>query len=94
MNSENSQTSDPYRLLINLSDKIILKRSDKYVLLSNPSIYYKQKNIKNFYKNNKFKTSALTWNEKFERNIFCIRYSRLFQVYHQKHEVVTDESPI
>ena len=41
MNSENSQTSDPYRLLINLSDKIILKRSDKYVLLSNPSIYYK-----------------------------------------------------
>ena len=31
MNSENSETSDPHILLINLSDKINLKRSDKYV---------------------------------------------------------------
>ena len=29
MNSMNSKTSDPYRLLLNLSDKIDLKRSDK-----------------------------------------------------------------
>ena len=29
MNSENSKTSDPNRLLLNLSDKINLKRSDK-----------------------------------------------------------------
>ena len=29
MNSENSKTSDPHRLLPNLSDKINLKRSDK-----------------------------------------------------------------
>ena len=29
MNSENSKTSDPHKLLLNLSDKIILKRSDK-----------------------------------------------------------------
>ena len=27
-NSENSKTSDPHRLLLNLSDKIDLKRSD------------------------------------------------------------------
>ena len=33
MNSENSKTSDPYRLLFYLSDKINLKRSDKYVAL-------------------------------------------------------------
>ena len=31
MNSENSKTSDPHRLLFNLSDKINLKRSDKDV---------------------------------------------------------------
>ena len=31
MNSENSKTSDPHRLLLNISDKINLKRSDKYV---------------------------------------------------------------
>ena len=40
MNSENSKTSDPHRILLNLSDKINLKRSDKYVALSNLSIYY------------------------------------------------------
>ena len=40
MNSENSKTSDPQRLLLNLSDKIGLKRSDKYVALSNLRIYY------------------------------------------------------
>ena len=31
MNSENSKTSDPHRLLFNISDKINLKRSDKDV---------------------------------------------------------------
>ena len=35
MNSENGKTSDPHRLLLNLSDKINLNRSEKYVPLSN-----------------------------------------------------------
>ena len=35
MNSEISKTSDPHRLLLNLFDKINLKRSDKYVALPN-----------------------------------------------------------
>ena len=33
VNSENSKTSNPHRLLLNLLDKINLKRSDKYVAL-------------------------------------------------------------
>ena len=66
MNSENSKTSDLRRLLINLSDKINLKRSDRYVALSNLSIYYTWKNMKKSYKNNKFKISGSTWNEKFQ----------------------------
>ena len=45
MNSENSKTSDPHRLLINLTDKIDLRRKDKYVALSNLSIYYTWRNI-------------------------------------------------
>ena len=57
MNSENSKTTDPYRLLLNLTNKINLKRSDKYGVLSNLSMYYTLKNIKNSYKNNKFKIS-------------------------------------
>ena len=40
MNSENTKTSDPHRLSLNLTDRINLKRSDKYVALSNLSIYY------------------------------------------------------
>ena len=40
MNSENSKTSDPHSLLLNLLDKINLKRNDKYVALSNLSLYY------------------------------------------------------
>ena len=39
MNSENSKTSEPQRLLLNLADKVNLKRSDKYVSLSNCSMY-------------------------------------------------------
>ena len=40
MTSKNSKTSDPHRLLLNLSDKINLERSDKYVALTNLSISY------------------------------------------------------
>ena len=35
MNSENSKTFDPHGLLLNLTDKIDIKRSDKYVALLN-----------------------------------------------------------
>ena len=38
MDSGSSKTSDPHILLLSLSDKINLKRSDKYVALSNLSI--------------------------------------------------------
>ena len=41
--------SDSHRLLLNLSDKIDLRTSDKYVALSNLSIYYTWKNIKKSY---------------------------------------------
>ena len=46
MNSGNSKASDLHRLLLNLSDKVNLKRSDKYIALSNLSIYCTWKNIK------------------------------------------------
>ena len=66
MNSENSKISDPHRLLLNLTDKIELRRKNKYIALTNLSIYYTWKNIKMSYKNNKFKISALIWNGEFE----------------------------
>ena len=57
MNSENSKTFDLRRLLLNLLDRINLKGSNKYVALSNLSVYYTWKNIKKSYKNNKLKIS-------------------------------------
>ena len=55
MNSENNKTFNSHRLLLNLSVKIDLKKSDRFVALSNLSMYYTWKNIKNYYKNNKLK---------------------------------------
>ena len=46
MNSENSKTSDPHRLLLNPEDKTDLRRKDKYIALSNLSIYYTWKILK------------------------------------------------
>ena len=66
MNSKNSKSSDPHRFLLNQTDKKNVKRSDKYVALSNLSIYNTWKNIKKSCKNCKSKTSALTCNEEFE----------------------------
>ena len=66
MNPKNSKISDPHRLLLNRTDKIDLRRSDKYVDLSNLRIYYTWKNVKESYKNNKFEILAPTWNEEFE----------------------------
>ena len=62
MNSKNSKISDPRRLLLNLADKIDLRRKAKYIVLSNRNIYYTCKNIKKSYKNNKFKISTPAWN--------------------------------
>ena len=66
MNSKNSKTSDLCTLLLNLTYKIDLSREDRYVALSNLTIYYTWRNIRNSYKNKKFKISAPTWNEEFE----------------------------
>ena len=46
MNLKNSGTSDPHRLLLNLTNKINLKRSDKCVALSTLCTYYTWTNIK------------------------------------------------
>ena len=66
MNYKNSKTSDPPRLLLNLTNKTDLIRKDKFIALSNLSIHYTWKNIKKSYQNNKFKIPPPTWNEEFE----------------------------
>ena len=66
MNSENSKTSELYVLILKLTNKLDWRIGEKLIALSNLNIYYTWKNIKSSYNNNKFKTSAPTWNDKFE----------------------------
>ena len=57
MSSKNSKTFDPHRLILNLREKRNFKGSDKYVVLSSPSICYTGKSIKKGYtKTSKQKT--------------------------------------
>ena len=63
-NFKNSKTSDPHRLLLNLSDKKDLKIGDKYAALLNLSIFCTWKNIKTSNKNNKLKISGSKLSEK------------------------------
>ena len=59
------------------------------------SIYYTWKNIKSVYNNNKFKISALTWNDEF--NLADGSYSDVqdyFEYIIEKHETIADNPPL
>ena len=66
MNAENSKTNEPHKFVINLSQRLDLRSSDKHVALQNLYIYYKWKNIRKQYKNNKLKIIAPISNDEFE----------------------------
>ena len=66
INSENSKISEPYVLILELTDKLDLRRGKKNVFLSNFCIYYTWENMKSSYNNSKFKILAPTWNDEFE----------------------------
>ena len=65
MNTENSKTSEPHKFVLNLSQRLDLRSSNKHVTLQNLSIYYSWKNIRNQYKHNKLRIIAPTWNDEF-----------------------------
>ena len=93
MNSGNSKISDPHRLLLNILDKINLKRSHRYLVLPNRSIYYTCKNIKKLCKINKFKILAPTWNEQFhlrDRSYYVSDIQDYLEYIIKKHNKLTD----
>ena len=51
MNSENSRTSEYHVLILQLTDKLDLRRGEKSIALSNLSICYTWKNLKSSYNN-------------------------------------------
>ena len=83
MNFKYRKTSDSLGTILTLTDKIKLKRSDKYVALWQLSIFnihgkiYKSHTKKKKKKKKQLKISALTWNEEFqllyENKLFCMK---------------------
>ena len=85
------------RLLLNLADKMNLKRSDKYVVLLYLSMYYSREKFKKSYKNNKLKISGSTWNEKVDlpdRLYSLLDIPDYFEYFIKKHEKLTYNPPI
>ena len=66
INTENSKTNELHIFRLSLADKVNLKNPNKNMTLANLNIYYTWKNIKSAYSDNKFKTSAPTWNDTFD----------------------------
>ena len=97
MNTENSETSEPHRFKLDLTDKLNLKNPNKNMALANLSIYYTWKNIKSEYKNNKFKISAPTWNDTFDLPDGSYSISDIqnyFEYIIKKHEILTENPPV
>ena len=97
MNSENSRTSECHVLLLKLVDKLDLRRGQKSVVLSNVSVYYRWRNKKSSYKNNKFEISAPTWSDEFELPDGSYSISDIqnyFEYIPKKHSESVDEPSI
>ena len=97
MNSESRKTSKSHILLLKLTNKVDLRRGEKIIALSNLSIYYTWRNIKSSYNNNKFKISAITWDDKFELPDGSYSVSDIqdyFEYIWEKHGENVDKLPI
>ena len=54
--------NESHTFVLNLSERLNLRSSNKLVTFQNLSIYYQWKNIRKIYKNNNFKIIAPAWN--------------------------------
>ena len=97
MNSENSKTFKQNDLVLKLTDKLDLRIDEKFIALSNLTIYYTWKNIKYSYNNNKFEISAPTWNHKFQLPDASYSLSDIqdyFEYILQKYGENVDKPPV
>ena len=66
ISKENGKKNKPHKFVLNLSQRLDLRSSNKHVVLQNLPIYYTWKNIRKQYKNNELKIIAPAWNYEFE----------------------------
>ena len=64
MNCKHRKMTDTHSLFLNVLDRINLKKKDTSIASSNLSMYFTWKHIKTSYRNNKFRISAPTRNNK------------------------------
>ena len=97
MNTWNSETNGSNKFMYQFTDKLNLRNPNKYMALANLSIYYTWKNIKSEYNNNKFKTSAPTWNDEFNLPGGSYSVSDIqdyIEYIIKKHEIIADNPPV
>ena len=63
MNTENSKANESHNVVLNFSQILHLRSSNKHVALQTLSIYYMRRNVRHQHKNNKLKMIAPTWND-------------------------------
>ena len=97
MNTANSKTKHSNKFVYNFTDKLNLKNPNKKIALANLSIYYKWKNVKSDYNNNKVKISAPTWNDTFDvpdGSYSIAALQNYFEYIIKKHETIAEVSPV
>ena len=78
MNSENRKTPKPHVLILKLTNKLDFRIGEKIIALSNLSIHYTWKNIKNHTITINLKHLHQHGMINLKWIAFCVRYSRLF----------------
>ena len=92
MNSENSRTFEYHVLVLKLTGKLDLRRCQKSISLSNVSIYFTRNNIKNSYKNIKFKISAPISSDKIDTSYQVFKI--ILSIFLKKHNENIDNPSI
>ena len=97
VNTKNSKTSEPHKFVLNLSQRLDLRKSNKHVIFQGLSISYTCKNIIKQYTNNKLKIIAPTWTDEFELPDGSYSVSEIkdyIEYIIKKHETLKSIPPI
>ena len=97
MNRENSEKTEPHKLALNLSKGLDLRSSNKKVAFQKLSIYYKWRNMRQEYKNNKIKRIDQMWNDELESTDGSYSVSDMedyVKYIIAKHETSSNNPPI
>ena len=92
LNTKKSKTNEPHKFILNLSQILDLRSSNKHVALQNLSIYYTWKNVRKQYNNNKLKIRVPTWNDEYEFPDGSYSVSNIqdyIEYISKKHEMIT-----